>query len=155
MSAFTIILLVLASIASLGATVAAFIFLLPEKKREKLPKIAQFAHDFFNFKFMIIEKILQFTYVLSTVFSVLGGFAMLFYFDRSYSYSYYGGGHYTTEWRGYIGFLMIIFGPIAIRLVYEVIMMGILLVKNVIQINNKIKTEEQKEEKEAVEVTAE
>jgi hypothetical protein len=35
-------------------------------------------------------------------------------------------------------------GPVVIRLVYEAIMMGILLVKNVMQINNKLKVPEEK-----------
>ena len=62
---------------------------------------------------------------------------MLFAVERWYSY--YSG--YRYEWVGYYGLIMMILGPIAIRIVYEFIMMAILLVKNVIQINNKLKNQ--------------
>ena len=47
-----------------------------------------------------------------------------------------------NEYVGARGLLMMILGPIIIRLAYEFIMMFILLVKNVIQINNKLKGDE-------------
>ena len=134
--AFTIIALILA----LGATVVAFIFIVPEKKREKLNKIGKLLHDIFNFKFLIVEKILQALYILCTAFAVIYGFFMLFSFE-TYSYGYYIE-RTTVRWNGGWGLLIMIGGPIAIRLAYEGMMMMILLVKNVIQINNKLKAPE-------------
>ena len=138
-----IFFLVVAILASIAATVLAFLFIIPEKKRAKLNKIGKFAHDFLNFKFLIIEKILQALYVLCTAFSVVFGFFMLFFFEKGYTYYSYSGYAYHTraKWYGGWGLLLMIVGPIAIRLVYEGLMMAILLVKNVIQINNKIKGE--------------
>ena len=43
-----------------------------------------------------------------------------------------------------------ILGPILIRLVYELLMMAILLLKNVISINNKLRNQNGKEEKDSV-----
>lgn len=130
MAIFTIIALILA----LGATVVSFIFIVPEKKREKLNKIGKLLHDIFNFKFLIVEKILQALYIFATAFAVIYGFFMLFSFD-TYDYYYYS----RTQWNGGYGLLIMIGGPIAIRLTYEFMMMFILLLKNVIQINNKLK----------------
>ena len=44
-------------------------------------------------------------------------------------------------WLGGLGLLLMILGPIAIRLVYELLMMMVILVKNVIEINNKLKNQ--------------
>ena len=132
--AFSIIALILA----LGATAVSFIFIVPEKKREKLNKIGKLLHDIFNFKFLIVEKILQAFYILCTAFAVIYGFFMLFNFSTVYDYSYYGVVE-KLRWNGGWGLLIMIGGPIAIRLGYEFTMMFILLLKNVIQINNKLK----------------
>lgn len=134
MSSAIIILSVLATIV---ATILAYIFIIPEKKRAALNNLGKFLHDLLNFKFLIIEKILQFFYVLATAFSLCFGFFMLFAVEERWSY-YYGR---SSEWIGYWGLLILIAGPIAIRLVYELAMMGIMLVKNVIQINNKLKNQ--------------
>lgn len=130
--------MVIAATLTVVATILLYIFVLPEKKREGLPKIGQIAHDIFHFKSLFIEKIIRFFYVISTVWCVLTGLFMLFgvesYESRYYSY---------TNWYGGYGILLMLVGPIVIRLVFEAIMMGILLVKNVMQINNKIKVNEE------------
>ncbi|MBQ4612163.1 MAG: zinc ribbon domain-containing protein [Clostridia bacterium] len=129
------ILVVLALLSAIAATVLCFIFIVPEKRRAGMNKFGKFLHDLVNFKFLIIEKILQFVYILATAFTLTMGFFMLFYVEESYGY-YYS----STEWYGGYGLLTIILGPIAVRLVYEILMMAILLIKNVIQINNKIES---------------
>lgn len=130
------IIFVIASIFALAVAILAFIFIVPEKRRAKLNKFGQFLHDLCNFKFLIIEKILQFCYVLATSFSIIAGFFMLFWVESYHSY-YYS----RTEWFGYYGLLTMILGPIAIRIGYELLMMAILAVKNIIQINNKLKNQ--------------
>lgn len=128
----------IAAIATIVFTILAYKRIVPEKKRAGLNKLGQFLHDVFNFKFLIIEKILQFFYVLSTIACVCFGLSMLLgidiyhsdYFDKTY-----------TEWYGIYGILIALLGPIAVRLSFEVIMMGLLLIKNVIQINKKLKSQ--------------
>lgn len=71
---------------------------------------------------------LQALYIFATAFVILSGFFMLF--QTTY-------GH----WLGGYGLLTMILGPIVIRLVYELLMMMVLLVKNVIAINNKLKNQ--------------
>ena len=115
-----------APVFALISTVLAFIFIVPEKKRVKLNKFGKFLHDTLNFKYLIVEKILQAIYIFSTALVIFGGlFSAL---------------HSEGEYIVY-SLLIMILGPIAIRLVYEFLMMAILLVKNVIQINNKLKSE--------------
>ena len=133
---------ILSALATIAVTVLAYIFIIPEKKRATLNKLGKFVHDLLNFKFLIVEKLVQFFYVLATAGVICYGFFMLFYFPRSYRYDYFYGEYVAgRQWSGWVGLIIMILGPIAIRLVYELIMMGILVVKNVIQINNKLKNQ--------------
>ena len=56
-SSTSTVMLILGLILAVAATVLAFIFIIPSKKREKLGGFFRFLHDVFNFKFLIIEKI--------------------------------------------------------------------------------------------------
>lgn len=129
---------ILAGVLALVATILAFIFIVPDKKREGLNKFGKFLHDVVNFKFLIVEKILQALYIFATSATILTGFFMLFYVQEGYYGYYYSR---PSVWYGGYGLLVMIFGPIIIRLVYEFLMMAIILVKNVIQINNKTKSD--------------
>lgn len=125
---------VIGFVATIAAMILVYKFIVPEKRRPRLNKLGQFLHDAFNFKFLIIEKIMQFFYILSTVSVICYGVAMLFGINIFHS-EYYN----RTDWYGFIGILIAIIGPVVIRLVYEALLMFILLVKNVIQINKKLK----------------
>ena len=120
---------ILALVLGIIATVLAFIFIVPSNKRDTLNAFGKFVHDAVNFKFLIVEKIMQALYIFSTAFIMLTGFFLLFAVD------------YRDDWMGGYGLLTMILGPIAVRLSYEFLMMFILLIKNVIQINNKLKQE--------------
>ena len=126
-----LIFLIVAVVLAIAATVLAFIFVVPEKRREKLNAFGKFLHDLCTFKFLVVEKILQALYIFSTAFIVLYGVLQLFNVQRDYWTG-------ASRWMGGTGLLCIIVGPIAVRLSYELMMMAILLVKNVISINRKL-----------------
>lgn len=119
---------IIATILAIIATVAAFILVVPERKREKLGRFGKFLHDAVNFKFLIVEKILQALYIFFTALVILVGFFMLFCSDWS-------------GWMGGKGILLMILGPIAVRLSYELMMMAVLAVKNIISINSKLRNQ--------------
>ena len=125
---------ILVTLVAIVATILICIMVLPENKRESLPKFFQILQDIFNFKSLLIEKILKVLYTFSTLFCVFVGFFMLFSFNSSDIF-----GYTQTSWAGGSGLLLMILGPIVVRLAYEVLMMFILLVKNTIEINNKLK----------------
>lgn len=129
-----LIFLIIAVVLAIAATVLAFIFIVPEKRREKLNAFGKFLHDLCSFKFLVVEKILQALYIFSTAFIVLYGVLQLFNVQRDYWTG-------ASRWMGGTGLLCIIVGPIAVRLSYEMMMMAILLVKNVISINRKLADE--------------
>ena len=129
-----LIFLIIAVVLAIAATVLAFIFIVPEKRREKLNAFGKFLHDLCSFKFLVVEKILQALYIFSTAFIVLYGVLQLFNVQRDYWTG-------ASRWMGGTGLLCIIVGPIAVRLSYEMMMMAVLLVKNVISINRKLAEE--------------
>lgn len=126
---------VISVLVALVLTILLWILVIPEKRRPKLGKFFAFLADLFNFKSLLIEKILKFTYVLLTLFAIVFGFCMLFIVSYGESMALYG-------------VLIMILGPIALRLVYELSMMGVLLVNNVIEINRKMSVEQKAEQKE-------
>ncbi|MBO4849063.1 MAG: hypothetical protein J5586_07925 [Clostridia bacterium] len=109
------------------AAVAVCIFVMPEKMRESIKnsKFLLFLHDVVNFKSLLIEKFLKVLYVICTCVCILTGFFMLF------AKGYFGSLALT-------GLGMIFLGPIAIRIVFELLMLVIIGVKNIIQINQKM-----------------
>ncbi len=112
-------------LAALLLTVLAFIFIIPEKRRQKLGGFFSWLHGVFNFKKLLIESIFKFFYVFSTIFIIADSIAMFFWM--------LGKGENVLP-----AVLLLILGPIALRIMYELIMMFILLVNNVIAINNKL-----------------
>lgn len=128
----------IAVVATIALTILAYKFIVPEKKRAGLNKLGQFLSDVFNFKFLVIEKVLQFFYVLCTIACICFGICMLLGISIRYS-SYFD--KLYTNWYGLYGILIAVVGPFVIRLVYEGLMMGLLLVKNVIQINKKLQAQ--------------
>lgn len=114
---------------------AAFILVVPESKREKLGRFGKFLHDAVNFKFLIVEKILQALYIFVTAYLILCGFFMLFMAPETWT---------GRHWLGGYGILLMVLGPIAVRLCYELLMMAVLLLKNVISINRKLKNQNER-----------
>ena len=68
-----IVFIAIALVLAIAATVLAFVFIIPEKRREKLGAFGKFLHDACTFKFLLVEKILQALYIFSTAFVVLYG----------------------------------------------------------------------------------
>jgi hypothetical protein len=122
---------VIGAILAIGGTIVSYIFIIPAKKRNGLNKFLRFLHDVFNFKSLLLEQIIRGMYVLTTIFVITTGFFMLFSVQRTLF------GSNTTS-TAPMGAVMMLVGPFFVRLVYEGIMMFILLVKNTIEINNKI-----------------
>lgn len=133
---------IIGGVLAVVATILAYVFIVPENRREKLNAFGKFLHDTCNFKYLIVEKILQALYIFFTADMIILGFFMLFAAPKDF----FGDRH----WLGGYGILIMILGPIVIRLVYELLMMAVLMLKNVISINNKLRNQNEKEEKGSV-----
>jgi hypothetical protein len=84
---------IIATILAIAATVVAFVMIVPESKREKLGRFGKFLHDAVNFKFLIVEKILQALYIFVTAYVILCGFFMLFMAPETWTGRHWLGGY--------------------------------------------------------------
>ena len=124
---------ILGILSAIAATVLAFIFILPENKKATLPAALKKIADILDFRTLFIEKIVKALYLFLTFSCICVGLFMLI------SVNY---GFYTDMWMGGIGLLIMIIGPIVIRILFESTMLFILLVQNVIEINKKLSKKE-------------
>lgn len=135
---------IIAAVLAIGAAIVMFIFVMPKKKDGKLPKILQIFHDIAHFKQFFIGYALKAMYIIATVFCLVFGFILLFGVETHTAGSFYSGYYTTTTSTFGTGILIMILGPIAVRLTYELAIMFITLVQNVADINNKLKNQNEK-----------
>ena len=114
-------LMIIGLALALVVTILLYCLVFPRKKDGKLPGFFQFLKNFFEVRYLLIEKLIKFFYVLLTFAFIFCGLIMTF----------------TVE-PFYVGLIVMILGPIALRFVHEILMLAILLVKNTIEINNKL-----------------
>lgn len=119
---------VIAVILSLLAAIILAAIYAPKKNRSELTGFGAWLNDLFNFRSLFIEKILKFLYILATCFCIITGIIGIIegLID----------GHDIANVL--YALLFTVVGPIAIRLAFELIMMAVLLVTNVIEINKKL-----------------
>lgn len=105
--------------AIIGGLLVYFLFL-KSKKDLKLNNFLSWLKDFLDFKVMIIEPLLKVLYLISTIYVILVSFSLIS--------------------ASFIAFLLVlVFGPIGVRLVYEGILMAIMNWKNLNELNKKVK----------------
>lgn len=121
---------VLGVIGVIAAMIFVYIQVMPEAKYKSLNPFLRWLSDLFNFRTLWLEAIIKFFYVLSTVVCVVFGFLLLF---TNIEYYYY------SKSLAPAGLILIIAGPVVMRLLYEGTMMFILLVKNTMEINNRLR----------------
>ena len=113
--------LIIGIIAAVIVTVLMYIFVIPDKARQNLPGFLQFIHDVVNFKTMILESVIKLLYVFCTLGCICVGILLLFG---------------STFW---VGLIVLVIGPLVLRVIFELIMLFVLQVQNVISINRKLK----------------
>lgn len=142
--------IVLGIMAAVAATVLLCLKVLPEKFNGNFKKKPfQLIHDYFNFKKLYLESILKILFTFLSIACVAVGVLIILFGNNITLFGNIIEGlerGYVRDWVWALYFRNIIsglgiavLGPIALRLIYEAAMMFILLVKNVIQINNKLK----------------
>lgn len=138
-SALTIIL-------SIIVAVVGIVFFLPPKNREKFGKGFKRIFDFVNFKTFIVDYVLKGLYILSTAMCVIGGFLTIFTVRTTYQNVYNSNSVFSqTKATTSLsvdnigtGLLIMVLGPIIVRIVYELIMLTIVAVRNIMEINKKM-----------------
>ncbi len=136
----------LSVVLSIIGTVLGIIFFVPKKNSEKYGKKGKAISDFINFRTLIIDYVLKGLYILSSLFCFFGGFFTIFMVETT-TRQVYNSNSVFSEPRVetsmsannvITGILTMILGPIIIRLFYELIMLAVVGVKNIIEINKKM-----------------
>lgn len=120
-------------VLAIVATVLSLILIIPEKKRENLPKLMKKLHDIFNFKSFLLEFIIKLLYTFTTLACIFVGICMLF------GISFHTDAFFQTfHWSGLEGLIILVGGPIVSRLVFECFMLFIKISKDLSQINDRV-----------------
>ena len=149
--AFSGLAVFIAVVLTIAVMVLLYLKVIPKKLDGTFSnKFMQMIHDYFNFKKLFLESVLKFLFTLLTVVCVaigvamiattfLGVFRNLFYIIRyDMPFAYLASSFFSGIFGG---LATLVVGPTLVRISYEGIMMFILLVKNVIEINNKTKND--------------
>lgn len=111
---------ILAVIFAIVGGILVYILFLNSKKGTKLTGFLAWLKDFLSFKKMLIEPILKVCYLICTIFVILISFNFI-----------------TTSFLSFL--LILILGPVIIRLIYEGTLLIIMIWKNTADINKKMK----------------
>ncbi len=106
-------------LALVGGILIFFLFI---KKKNSYKGFTSWLHDFLNFKHLFVEAVLKIAYCFVAIFITLFSFGLI-----------------SMPGYGFLAFLlMITLGNISARIVYELIMLTIILVRNTTDISRKL-----------------
>ena len=127
----TVVAVFLALLVALSLVILLYVLVLPKKKNGTFSnKFVQWLHDYFRFKKLYIDSVLRFCFTFCTIFLICYGlFGMIAGIIDAPDYAF----QYLLS-----GLATIILAPIGLRLFYELTMMLIMLVQNVMDINKKL-----------------
>lgn len=121
--------IIIGAVSALIISIVLYLLIMPKSKDGKLGnRFAQALHNFFNFKYMTIEVIAKFFNVFATFFFIVYGFFIMFCKE----YGDYGD---YLVWKG---IKTMVFGPIQVRFIYEVVMLLVTRVKKLDAIEAKL-----------------
>ena len=107
-------------VLAIGGTVCLYIFVLSKKSTNNRNKFLSFLRNFLDFRYLILEKALKALYIFCTAFLILYGLLIVWVNPG-------------------LGLILLFIAPVVLRLTYECLMMFVLLVKNTMEINGKLK----------------
>ena len=111
-------MIIAAILAIIGGILVHFLFV--KAKDDPKGKFLKWLKDFLAFKIMWIEPIMKIVYYIGTIFCILASFAFI-----------------STSFLAFV--IMLVCGPIAIRLAYEGVMMFIMIWRNTADIASNTK----------------
>ena len=103
-------------IAIIGGICGYFLFI---NKKNNFKGFLKWAHNFLNFKTLFVEALLKISYLIMLIFITLGSFGLI-----------------STSFLAFL--FMLIGGNLALRVMYEFVMLTLIIVKNTTEINAKL-----------------
>ena len=123
-------LLIVAGVLAIAAAILAIIFILPDEKKAKMPKFIQIAADILNAKKSFLKAMLRILYIVLTLFCVIAGVLLLLI--GTIMTASIGMAGQTALY----GIIVLIGGPIAVRIIYEVLMLLVNISEDVKALKN-------------------
>lgn len=114
--------IIAAVLAVVGGIVLYFTFL-SKKNEGKFTGFLGWMYDFLTFKKMMIENLLKILYLIAALFITLGSFALI-----------------STSFLAFL--MVIIFGNVAARVLYELLLVTLVICRNTTDINKKLGNKE-------------
>ena len=107
-------------------TALLLVLVLPKQKDGHLPAFFQLLYDLFTPKALMIEKLLQVLYVFLNCLTVLFGIAIFF------------NGFFAGFGRIVLGLVILLVGPVLLRVIHELLLLAVMQVKATREINQKL-----------------
>ena len=107
-------------------TALLLVLVLPKQKDGHLPAFFQLLYDLFTPKALMIEKLLQVLYVFLNCLTVLFGIAIFF------------NGFFAGFGRIVLGLVILVVGPVLLRVIHELLLLAVMQVKATREINQKL-----------------
>ena len=104
-------------------TALLLVLVLPKQKDGHLPAFFQLLYDLFTPKALMIEKLLQVLYVFLNCLTVLFGIAIFF------------NGFFAGFGRIVLGLVILVVGPVLLRVIHELLLLAVMQVKATREIN--------------------
>lgn len=111
---------IISAVVAIAGTVCLFVLFLNKKNEHKFKGFLGWLYDFLQFKTLVIEFVLKATYIALAIFLTLGSFALI-----------------GTSFISFI--LALTVGNLALRILYETMILFIKICNNVSEINKKMK----------------
>lgn len=115
----SLVWVIISLVLAIGGCFAVY-FLFVKKKIKTDKKFVLWLKDFLSFDIMLVEPILKICYIFVVIFLTLSSFALI-----------------GTSFVSFL--LMLIFGNIGARVLYEIMLIKIMIWKNTTEIKNKLK----------------
>ena len=107
-------------------TALLLVLVLPKQKDGHLPAFFQLLYDLFTPKALMIEKLLQVLYVFLNCLTVIFGIAIFF------------NGFFAGFGRIVLGLVILVVGPVLLRVIHELLLLAVMQVKATREINQKL-----------------
>ncbi len=107
-------------------TALLLVLVLPKQKDGHLPAFFQLLYDLFTPKALMIEKLPQVLYVFLNCLTVLFGIAIFF------------NGFFAGFGRIVLGLVILVVGPVLLRVIHELLLLAVMQVKATREINQKL-----------------
>ncbi|SHI10877.1 hypothetical protein SAMN02745229_01451 [Butyrivibrio fibrisolvens DSM 3071] len=117
--------MIIGAVIALVVTILICAIILPVNKEGQFTGFLKTIRDYFLMRYLIVELIVRFLFVFATTACIFIGFFIMFT-ENGFESNFLP------------GILTIIIGPIICRIIYELLMVAILQLRNIIEINNKI-----------------